>query len=114
MQTDIIVPSAFFATVFGIVYVVVSASNKQKLALIEKGLDASILHDKSKNASHGRYGALQFGLLLIGFALGLLLGNLLESYTEIQEEVAYFSMIFLFGGIALLLYYSLMKKLKPE
>lgn len=114
MQTEIIVPLAFFATVFGIIYVVISAANKQKLALIEKGLDASILHDNSKNASHGRYVALQFGLLFIGFALGLLLGNVLESYTQIQEEVAYFSMILLFGGISLLLYYVIMKKLKPE
>jgi hypothetical protein len=114
MQTEIIVPLALFATIFGIVYVVISAVNKEKLALIEKGLDASIFQNKDKFSTHGRYNALKFGLLLIGVALGLLLGNVLESYTEIQEEVAYFSMILLFGGIALLLYYAIMKKLKPE
>ncbi len=112
MATAIIVPLAFFATVFGIVYVAVSASNKEKLALIEKGLDINLL--KSKTTTHGRYDALKFGLLLIGFAVGLLLGNVLESYTSIQEEVAYFSMIMLFGGISLLLYYTIMKRIKPE
>jgi hypothetical protein len=113
MQTEIIVPLALFATIFGIVYVVVSAVNKEKLALIDKGLDASIF-EKNKTSTHGRYNALKFGLLLIGIALGLLFGNLLEHYTEIQEEVSYFSMILLFGGAALLLYYRIIKKLKPE
>jgi hypothetical protein len=112
MQTEIIVPLAFFATLFGIIYVAVSARNKERLALIDKGLDASMLH--AKTSTHGRYDALKFGLLLIGFAIGLLLGNILESYADFQEEVAYFSMIMLFGGVALILYYLLMKKLKPE
>jgi hypothetical protein len=112
-MVEILVPLALFAMVFGIVYVIVSATNKEKLAMIEKGVDSSIF-DKNKTTTHGRYNALKFGLLLIGVALGLLLGNLLEHYTEIQEEVAYFSMILLFGGAALLLYYRIIKKLKPE
>ena len=113
MQVEILIPIAFFATVFGIVYIIVSATNKEKLAMIEKGVDAS-LFQKGRSNIHGRYIALKFGLLLIGFALGLLIGNVLEHYTQLEEEVAYFSMIFLFGGVALLLYYALMKKLKPE
>jgi hypothetical protein len=113
MQVEILIPIAFFATVFGIVYIVVSAINKEKLAMIEKGLDASFFKDKPKS-SHGRYLSLQFGLLLVGFALGLLVGNMLETYTSLEDEVAYFSMIFLFGGISLLTYYLIMKKLKPE
>ena len=112
MATEILVPLAFFATVFGLVYVIISARNKERMALIDKGLDASLLH--AKTTTHGRYDALKFGILLIGFAVGLFLGNVLESYTQIQEEVAYFSMIMLFGGIALILYYSLMRKIKPE
>lgn len=114
MQTEIIVPLAFFATVFGIVYVIVSATNKEKLALIDKGLDASFLHDKNKSTSHGRYNALKFGLLAIGVGLGFLFGNVLEKYTEIEDGPAYFSMILLFGGAALLLYYAIIKKLKPD
>ena len=112
MGVEIIVPVALFATVFGIVYIAVSARNKERLALIDKGLDANMLHVKTN--THGRYDALKIGLLLIGFAVGLLLGNVLESYSQIQEEVAYFSMIMLFGGLALILYYLIMKKIKPE
>lgn len=114
MAVPIIISVAFFATVFGVVYVAVSASNKEKLALIDKGLDAGILHYKKTNPTHGRYNALKFGILLIGLAIGLLLGNLLESYSGLEDVVAYFSMILLFGGIALVVYYLLMKKLRPE
>ena len=108
MGVEIIVPVALFATIFGIVYIGVSARNKERLALIDKGLDANMLHIKT--TTHGRYDALKFGLLLIG----LLLGDVLDSYSRIQEEVAYFSMVMLFGGLSLILYYLIMKKIKPE
>ena len=114
MVVAISISLAFLATVFGIVYITVSASNREKLALIEKGLDVSIFHDKNKNPTHGRYNALKFGLMLVGVALGLLLGNLLERYTRLEDVVSYFSMILLFGGLALLLYYAIIKKLKPD
>ena len=112
MGVEIIVPVALFASIFGIVYIVVSARNKERLALIDKGLDANMLHIKTN--THGRYDALKIGLFLIGLAVGLLLGNVLESYTRIQEEVAYFSMVMLFGGLSLIVYYLIMKIIKPE
>jgi len=36
---DIIIPITFFAMIFGIVYVVVTARHRQRMALIEKGMD---------------------------------------------------------------------------
>jgi hypothetical protein len=112
MGVEIIVPVALFATVFGIVWIAVSAKNKERLALIEKGLDASIFKDAGQ--THWRYGALKFGLLAIGVGIGLVVGNILDVNGIMDEDVAYFSMIFIFGGLALLLYYKLMGKLKPE
>ena len=44
---------------------------------------------------------LKFGMLFVGVSLGILSGSLL-SYSFQHEEVAYFSMILLFGGIALI------------
>jgi Co/Zn/Cd efflux system component len=55
-------------------------------------------------------------LLLIGVALGILVGNLLaasETFAEAQEA-AYFSMIFLFGGMALLINYFIARKMFNE
>jgi len=99
---EILVPLGFFAMVFGIVYIL--ARRKERLTLIQHGADAKTLKlDKQSNDS------LKFGLLLIGVAVGILLGNLMVESSNLQEEVAYFSMTFLCGGISLLIYYFLNK-----
>jgi hypothetical protein len=45
--------------------------------------------------------ALRGSLLLIGAGVGLLLGNMLDRMLDIDEPVAYFSMLFIFGGLGL-------------
>lgn len=112
MGVEIIVPVALFATIFGIVWIGVSARNKERLALIEKGMDASIF--KIEGQTHWRYGALKFGLLALGIGIGLVVANILDVNGIMDDEVAYFAMIFIFGGLGLLSYYKLMGKLKPE
>lgn len=111
-MVEILVPIALFATIFGIVFIAVSAKNKERLALIDKGLDASIFKEDSN--LHGRYGALKLGLLAIGVALGLVIGNILDVNNVMDNEVAYFAMIFLFGGLSLVAFYAIMRKIKPE
>lgn len=112
MGVEIVVPVALFATIFGIVWIGVSARNKERLALIEKGADASIFRIEGK--SHWRYGALKFGLLALGIGIGLVVANILEVNRVMDEDVAYGAMIFIFGGLGLLAYYKLMVKIKPE
>ena len=106
-MVEILVPLGFFAMIVAIVYLLVR--KKERLTLIQNGADASTLKmDKTSNDS------LKFGLLLIGIALGILLGNLLAEYTSMQEEVAYFSMTFICGGLSLLIYYMMNKKQNAE
>ncbi len=93
---EVLVPLGFFAMIVVIIYI--QADRKIKLNLIQHGADARTLK-MSKTTD----GSLRLGLLLIGVAVGILLGHLLVNYTNMQQEVAYFSMTFLFGGIALLI-----------
>ena len=65
--------------------------------MIEKGADASMFTRKRKYYAM----TLKIGMLLIGVALGILVGSIIDQYTLLEEEVGYFSMIFLFGGLAL-------------
>ena len=69
--------------------------NMERMAIIDKGLDPSLLKTERVTA-----GALRASLLLIGAGLGLLMGYLLDSALG-MDDVAYFSMIFIFGGIGL-------------
>ncbi len=78
--------------------------NIERMAIIDKGLSPD-LFKKERNTS----GALRASLLLIGSGLGLLMGYWLDRVFY-MEEVAYFSMIFLFGGLGLGLAYLIEEK----
>ncbi len=94
---------AFFAVVYGIFHLYVR--RKERLALIDKGLTAAIFNSES-NVSP----SLKYGIFFIGIAIGFLMGEILEEYTHLNDGVAYLSMIFLFGGIGLVIYYFIAKK----
>ncbi len=70
--------------------------NSEKLAMIEKGVDPSMFAKKQRNTSF----PLRVSLLCIGVGLGFLLGYFLDRQFY-MEEVGYFSMLFIFGGLGL-------------
>ncbi|HHL52832.1 MAG TPA: hypothetical protein ENJ39_05600 [Flammeovirgaceae bacterium] len=86
-----------FGTLLAIVYILVSSRHKERLALIEKGMDAG----KLKASGGCRFCSLKIALLAIGIGIGILLGNLLD-INGLDEDVAYPAMIFIMGGIGLL------------
>jgi len=98
------------AVTFGVTYVYYTTRNRERMALIEKNADPSIL----KSGSNGGFklSSIKFGMLLMGIGLGILFGSILEATTVLKEEVAYFSMIFLFGGAGLFASYFVGKKLQ--
>ncbi|MFP4471422.1 MAG: DUF6249 domain-containing protein [Bacteroidales bacterium] len=100
---EVLIPLGFFAMIVAIVFIM--AQRKVRLTLIQHGADARTLKmDKESNNS------LKFGLLLIGIAVGILLGNWLALSTTMREEVAYFSMTFIFGGLSLLIYHFMARQ----
>lgn len=101
--TPIFVLLIIFGFIFGIIYI--SIRRKERQMLLEKGLDASVFVSKKYTST-----TLKFGLLFIGVAVGILLGNLLYRNAVMDEEAAYFSMIFLFGGLGLVIDYFIEKK----
>ena len=110
MHVEILVPLGFFALVFGSIYIYVTTRNKERLALIEKGASPELF--KSRPDANSNYRSFKLGLFFIGIALGIVAGYFLSG-AGMNENAAYFSMIFLFGGIALVVYHFLQKK-NPE
>jgi hypothetical protein len=114
MAQDIIIPIALFGSIFGILYVYFTTRNKERLALIEKGADASLFNTGKRFNGGKRFSnatTLKIGMFLAGIALGLLLGNVIAETTRLKEEVAYFSMTFLCGGLSLIVFYFIEKKM---
>ncbi|MBI1767467.1 MAG: hypothetical protein HY015_06390 [Bacteroidetes bacterium] len=79
-------------------------ANLERMAIIDKGLDPAIFKKESSSAP-----TLRLALLFIGAGTGLLFGYFLDRAWD-MEEVAYFSMIFIFGGIGLGLAYVIEEK----
>lgn len=80
--------------------------NQERMAMIDKGLSPADL----KTSKEESFGTLKFALLLIGIGLGFLMGNIIASYTDMRQNIAYFSMLFLFGGIGLIIAYVIQRK----
>ena len=83
------------------------ASSKERLALIEKGVDPALLFTKKKTAGQD---PLFWGLLLIGIGAGSFLGVVINSFTGWNTQLITNSMAILLGGIALVVYFFYRKR----
>ena len=101
----ILVTTVVFATIFGIIYIIVTARNKERMALIEKGADPKLFESVKKTSTGG---ILKWGLLLVGIGLGTFFAMLLVQSG--MEEGAYPAMICLFGGAGLIAAYKMEQK----
>lgn len=101
----ILVPLSFFAMIFGIVYL----SKREKLAMIERGMDPRRYKPQSAPFQN-----LKWGLLFIGAGLGLFLASVLDKtvFKESMDdnEAIYASLVAIFGGIGLFISYLIEKK----
>jgi hypothetical protein len=95
----ILVPLGSFAMVFGIVYLIVTARNKERMALIERGADPSLFECVKKGNSNR---LLKWGAFLFAIGLGIVVAYMLAKNDVMDEDSAYFAMIFIFGGLALI------------
>jgi len=104
MLTEILIPLSFFLMIFGIVYLIYSTRNRERLALIEKGVDASIfLQGREKGIPMWKIFVVNLAFLLIGCGVGIFIALLITTYTSLQDGAVYPSIIFIMAGIGLLL-----------
>lgn len=104
---------SLFVVVFGIFYLFFSTRNKERLALIEKGAEASIfLKGRSGGASlFWKIFLLNLSVLLISIGLAVFVASFMVHSLGMYEEVAYPGTIFLMAGIGLFVGFTMTKKL---
>jgi uncharacterized membrane protein YczE len=112
MNEEILIPISFFLAIFGIVYLYLSTRNKERLALIEKGADASIFMSRNQSTtSFSKIILLNMALLLMGIGVGVFLALLLSTYTSLNEDALYPATIFTMAGSALFIGFNMTKNL---
>lgn len=113
MGPEILIPLSLFLAIFGIVYLFLSTRNKERLALIEKGADASIFMKGAHNAiPTGRIIILNLALLLMGIGVGVFIALLLSTYTNLNQGAIYPATIFTMAGVGLFIGFYMTKNLE--
>lgn len=111
----ILVPITFFICTFAMIFGIRYFSNKEKMAMIERGIDPGV-----RKTTPQPFLSLKFGLLLVGLGIGLLVAmftvrGLFNAATmsdgeEGQAVAIYFGFIGIFGGLGLIISYIIEKK----
>ena len=102
----LLIPIVVPIAVFLMIYFVNREEADVKRKMIENGMNPK---DVSSRKFGG--GALKFGGLLVGAGLGLFLAKMLETAMAMTDpEAIYFGLIFLFGGVGLILAHNYARK----
>ncbi len=113
--SEVIIPLSLFLAIFGVVYLYFSTRNKERLALIEKGADASIfMKGKQHTAPIWKVLILNLALLLMGIGVGIFIASILHYSFGVDDEIALPGTIFLMAGIGLFVGYTLTKNIDKE
>ncbi len=113
---EALIPLSVFGCIFGIFYLFVSARNRERMALIEKGADASIFYSsKEKRVTPvWKVLVLNFSLLLMGIGIGIFIAGILHFSLHVNEDIAYPGTIFLMAGLGLFVGFNMTKNLDKQ
>jgi Domain of unknown function (DUF6249) len=98
------------ATIVLIYYFGRRAKHKERMALIEKGMDPAI-YMKEETPYHN---ALVWGTLILGIGLGAFLGYILSVYASMEVGYVMPTLALVFGGSGLIGYYVYRKKAETK
>jgi len=114
IMQEIILGSLGIGISFFVVYIIFKIAqlkSKERLAMIEKGMAPSQADATPKKRNDN---SLKNGLLMVGIAVGLMAGYILDEILDIATFPAYASMILIFGGGMLLYYHKMISKKEAE
>lgn len=108
---EIIVIPVMFGVIFGIFYLFISARNKERLALIEKGAEASIFYGKKGRVTPiWKVIVINLATLLMGIGLGIFTAGIFTAL-GMEENIAEPGAGFFMAGAGLLTGFFITKKM---
>ena len=109
------IPIVMVIIVFLYLWRLSEAKKAVRVAMIEKGMDPSVL-DMPGNENSRKYGALRIGMLLAGIGAGLLVGFVITTALDLWNQefvpLIIISSALLFGGGGLIAYHKMVDKME--
>ncbi|MBI4535405.1 MAG: hypothetical protein HY708_03945 [Ignavibacteriae bacterium] len=105
---EILIPLTFFLSLGGIAGVHILTRHKERMSMIEKGLkseDIKSLYERS-NMRVNPLSSLKWGVVFVGIGLAVLIGMWLRQSFYFDEGI-FPGLIALFGGLGLIVFYSI-------
>ena len=99
---DAIVSIVLFAAVFGLIYVYLVSRHRERMTILEKNMISPFKSVDNINL-------LKYGIISLGIAVGVIAGYLLYE-SGLDENFSYTAMVFLFGGISLIVAFFVVQK----
>lgn len=96
-----------FGAIVAIIYF--SHQHRERMSLIKKGEHAGKI-----NLKNNRVETFRLGFFLVGLAIGFVVGSFLAKFDIMGDEIAYVSMLLLFGGVGLLVGSAIANTKKDE
>jgi hypothetical protein len=103
----LMIPILSIVGLFVVIVYLRKYQNQERMAMIEKGVSPELFNKTKRDLNVS--GTLRLSLLLIGIGIGFLLGYFLDRSFR-MDEMGYFSMLFIFGGLGLGLAYLIETK----
>ena len=107
---EVAIMAIIFGSIFGVFYLFISSRNKERLALIEKGADASIFNLGKRTGSSWKVIIINLAFLLMGIVLGVFIANLLDTYSSLDSDAVYPALIFFMAGVGLFVGFTQTRK----
>jgi len=104
---EILGPTVFFILIAVLIFLYIMSKHKERMVLIEKGIDITKLNSKK----YVHYTNMRIGILLIALAIGLIVGYIVTSTTDMNFYIAYAVSLLMCEGIGFLIYYYMNKNL---
>ncbi len=95
----------FFSCAFGIIYIIFSTRHRERMAMIERGMDLS---DRKQEPNPRK--ALKEGMQWMAVAIGLGVGYLIDMRTDVEPPFTYLGSIAFFVGLANIIYHLIFSK----
>jgi hypothetical protein len=115
---DILVPifgmMTTFGCIFGIIYIIFMTRNRERMAMIEKGIGAELFNTTPK--ARFTYWALKLGLLILGIGIGLAVAVFVAPIFQnpMDKNIVYWAFILSFGGLGLIGSFIIERKMIKE